>query len=146
MEFLEKTAMKVRGFTLSRIGTRLLALLSGGAKAAARNYGSSFGSSSNCTIKDVEAALYLHPAIRDCVAIPEPVHCKEVLAFVTLRAELAGYEQELRDWVRGKIDACRTLERIIILRDLPKTPTGRLDRSALKDLAVSLETGIEIVT
>jgi acyl-coenzyme A synthetase/AMP-(fatty) acid ligase len=78
--------------------------------------------------EDLEEALYLHPAIRDCVVIEMPhlAHGKEVLAFVSLRAELTGREQELRDWVRCKIDSCKPLERIVILQELPKNPLASL--------------------
>jgi len=103
---------------------------------------------SNFSIQDEEGALSPHPAARDCVVmeIPQLAHGKDVFAFVTLRADLTSREQELRDWVRRRIDACETLERIIILQELPKVPTGKVDGSALKDLAVSLETGIEVVS
>jgi acyl-coenzyme A synthetase/AMP-(fatty) acid ligase len=106
------------------------------------------GGGSNIWLHDMEEALSSHPAVRDCVVmeIRHLAHGKDVLAFVTLRAELTGYEQELRDWVRRRIDARRTLERIVILQELPKGVTGKVDRSALQDLAVSLETGIQIVS
>lgn len=98
-------------------------------------------------IRDVEEALSLHPAVRDCVVIEMPhlVRGKEPFAFVTLRAKLTGREQELRDWVRRRIAACKTLERIVVLQELPKGTTGQIDHSALKDLVRSLETGIDIV-
>jgi acyl-coenzyme A synthetase/AMP-(fatty) acid ligase len=107
-----------------------------------------FGGGSNLWIQDLEEVLSLHPAVRDCVVVemPHQDRCKDLFAFVTLRTELTGREQELRDWVRSRIDACRTLERIVILQELPKEPNGKVDRAALQDLAVSLETGIEVVS
>jgi acyl-coenzyme A synthetase/AMP-(fatty) acid ligase len=107
-----------------------------------------FRGAPNPWTQDVEEALHLHPAIRDCIVMEMPhlTYGKDVFAFVTLRAELTGREQELRDWVQGKIRSPKTLERIVILQQLPKGATGKVDRSALKDLVVSLETGIEVVT
>jgi long-chain acyl-CoA synthetase len=104
-------------------------------------------------IRSVEEALSLHPAVQECVVIEmtslemtDLARGKKLFAFVILRAELTGREQELRNWVRYRVDADRTVERIVILSELPKGPTGKLDRSALKELAVSLETGIEVVS
>jgi acyl-coenzyme A synthetase/AMP-(fatty) acid ligase len=108
---------------------------------------SALGGGFNLWIKDLEEVLSLHPAVRDCVVV-EILHQdrgKDLFAFVTLRAELTGREQELRDWLRRRIDACRTLARIVILQELPKGSNGKVVRTALRDLAVSLETGIEVV-
>jgi acyl-coenzyme A synthetase/AMP-(fatty) acid ligase len=104
-----------------------------------------FGHSSESWTQDVEEALCLHPVVRECVVIPDPVHRKEVIAIVALRFDLTGREQELRDWVRRRVDPCRTLERIVMLRELPRTRSGELDHSALRDLLLSLQTGIEVV-
>jgi acyl-coenzyme A synthetase/AMP-(fatty) acid ligase len=106
------------------------------------------GAGSDLWIRSVEEALSLHPAVRKCVVMEmaDLAHGKDVFAFITLRAELTGREQELRNWVRYKIHADKTMERIVILSELPKGPTGELDRSALKDLAMLLETGIEVVS
>jgi acyl-coenzyme A synthetase/AMP-(fatty) acid ligase len=97
-------------------------------------------------LDDVEDAFYLHPAVRECVVLRHPTQANEVLVFVSLRAELAGREQALRDWARWRIDACTTSQRIVVLCELPRGPDGRVDRSSLQDLAVSLETGIEVVS
>jgi acyl-coenzyme A synthetase/AMP-(fatty) acid ligase len=105
-------------------------------------------SRSDLWILGVEEALSLHPSVRECVVMEmtELAHGKDAFAFVTLRAELTGREQELRDWICYKIHDDKTVERIVILSELPKGPVGGLDRSALKDLAMSLETGIEVVS
>jgi oxalate---CoA ligase len=111
------------------------------------------GVGSDLSIGSVEEALSLHPAVRNCVVIEmtnmemtDLAHGKELFAFVTLQAELTGREEALRNWVRYKIGADKTVERIVILSELPKGPTGKFDRSALKDLARSLEAGIEVVS
>jgi acyl-coenzyme A synthetase/AMP-(fatty) acid ligase len=102
---------------------------------------------SHLSIQDTEEVLSLHPAVRDCVVLEMShlPHGKDLFAFISLRAELTGREQELREWVHCKIDACNALERIVILQDLPKEPSGKVDRAALQDLAVSLGNGIEFV-
>ena len=99
------------------------------------------------SIQEVEEALYLHPAVRECVVmeVPDQIHSEEIIAFVTLRAELTGREQELRDWLGYTVPDCKIAKRIVILSEIPKKPQGIVDRSALKDLVRSFETGLDIV-
>jgi acyl-coenzyme A synthetase/AMP-(fatty) acid ligase len=97
--------------------------------------------------REVEGALYRHPAIRECAAmvIPNRPQGEEVVAFVSLRGTLTGWEQELRDSVRHRIGDDKTPQRIIILPEIPKETSGRVDHSALEDLISSLETGLDFV-
>lgn len=101
---------------------------------------------SSLWIKNVEDALYLHPAVRECVVMDmfDQTRDDNTVVFVTLQAELNGWEQELRDWVRYTVDDCRIPERIVVLPDLPKLPSGKVDRSALQELISSFETGIQL--
>lgn len=64
---------------------------------------------------EVEEALYLHPAVGDCVvmAILDPPTGNDLFAFVTLQAALFGGEQELRDWVTHKIGDYKTPDRVV---------------------------------
>lgn len=96
--------------------------------------------------KSLEDALYAHPAVRECVVIDVPDRTRDdnIVVFVTLQAELNGGEQELRDW--GYTVGVREMpERIVVLRDFPKAPGGKVDRSALRELISSFETGLDIV-
>jgi long-chain acyl-CoA synthetase len=98
-------------------------------------------------IREVKQALHHHPAIGESVAlvVPHPAHGEEVVAFVTLRGKLAGWEQELRDWVRRLLGDYKTPQRIIIVPEIPKTPAGRVDGKALEDLISSLHKGLDFV-
>lgn len=96
--------------------------------------------------KSVEHALYAHPAVRECVVIDVPFRTRDdnIVAFVTLQAELNGREQELRDWVYT-VGVRGMPEQIVVLRDLPRMPGGKVDRSALRELISSFEIGLDIV-
>ena len=96
---------------------------------------------------EMEEALYLHPAVRECVVlvIPDPPADNDLFVFVTLQAALIGGEQELREWVRRKVGDYRAPERIVVLSQLPKEPTGKVDHPALRDLLLSLEVGLDVV-
>lgn len=93
---------------------------------------------SNISPQEVEEALYHHPAVLEAgvIGMPDPAHGEKVIAFVTLRDGFTAGEQELREVVRSRIADYKTPERIIFLSALPKGVTGKVQRRALKDLAV----------
>jgi long-chain acyl-CoA synthetase len=100
---------------------------------------------SNISPQEVEEALYHHPAVLEAgvIGMPDPAHGEKVIAFVALRDGLHAGEQELREFVRGRIADYKTPERIIFLPALPKGLTGKVQRRELKDVALaSLELGL----
>jgi long-chain acyl-CoA synthetase len=94
---------------------------------------------SNISPQEVEEALYHHPAVLEAgvIGMPDQVHGEKVIAFVALRAGLIAGEQELRDFVRSRVADYKTPERIAFLPDLPKGLTGKVQRSALKEMALA---------
>ena len=93
---------------------------------------------SNISPQEVEEALYHHPAVLEAgvIGMPDPVHGEKVIAYVALREGLTASEQELRDLVRSRIADYKTPERILFLPALPKGLTGKVQRRALKELAL----------
>jgi long-chain acyl-CoA synthetase len=93
---------------------------------------------SNISPQEVEEALYHHPAVLEAgvIGMPDPVLGEKVVAFVALREGHTAGEQELRDLVRSRIAHYKTPERILFLDVLPKGLTGKVQRRALKDLAM----------
>ncbi len=93
---------------------------------------------SNISPQEVEEALYHLPAVLEAgvIGMPDPVHGEKVIAFVALREGLTASEQELRHLVRSRIADYKTPERVLFLPTLPKGLTGKVQRRALKDLAV----------
>ena len=94
---------------------------------------------SNISPQEVEEDLYHHPAVLESgvIGMPDPVHGEKVIAFVALRDGLTAGEQELRDFVRSRVADYKTPERIVFLPVLPKGLTGKVQRRALKDLALA---------
>ena len=103
---------------------------------------------SNISPQEVEEVLYQHPVVLEAgvVGMPDPVYGEKVVAFVALRDGVAVDERELRDFVHSRIAEYKTPERIIFLTNLPKGLTGKVERRVLKDLAPSLQTGLDVVT
>jgi long-chain acyl-CoA synthetase len=102
---------------------------------------------SNISPQEVEEVLYQHPAVLEAgvVGMPDPVYGEKVIAFVALRDGVTAGERVLRDFVRSRIAEYKTPERIIFLTNLPKGLTGKVERRVLKELAASLQTGLDVV-
>jgi long-chain acyl-CoA synthetase len=86
--------------------------------------------------RDVEDALLEHPAIEAAgvVGRPDKAHGEEVVAFVALRPghELAG--PELVAYAKERLGGYKYPREVRIVRDVPLTPVGKVDRKALRAL------------
>jgi long-chain acyl-CoA synthetase len=71
------------------------------------------------------------------IGMPDPEVGEKVVAFVALREGRTANEQELRDLVRSRIADYKAPERVIFLEVLPKGLTGKVQRRALKELALA---------
>ncbi len=93
----------------------------------------------NISSIEIEGALYRHPAVLEAavVAKPDEKWGETPCAFVTLKAGEQPSEQAL-------IDHCRDLlahfkaPRTIVLTDLPKTSTGKVQKAILRERARDL--------
>jgi len=94
---------------------------------------------SNISPQEVEEALYQHPAVFEAGVIgkPHPVYGEQVVAFVSLREGHHATEQQLRDFARKRLADYKVPERVFFVPVLPKNATGKVQRRALKELAVS---------
>jgi long-chain acyl-CoA synthetase len=102
---------------------------------------------SNISPQEVEEALYRHPAVLEAgvIGLPDPLHGEKVIAFVALRDGFAAGEEELIELARKRIADYKTPERILFLPVLPKGLTGKVQRRALKNIALSyLETELAV--
>lgn len=93
----------------------------------------------NIAPREIEEALYLHPAIHECAVVGEPDEewGSAVVAYVALRDSVG--ESEIIDFVRTQLGFKRP-KRIYRVIELPKNPNGKIQKSALKpDLAMQWE-------
>ena len=84
--------------------------------------------------REVEDALHAHPAVREAAVVgaPDPYRGETVIAFVSLRTGVAADEQALVAHCRERLAAYKSPRRVHILPDLPKTPTGKIQRNILR--------------
>jgi len=86
---------------------------------------------------EVEAALLTHPAVKECACIgaPDPARGQIVKAFVVLNDGHSPGEplvKQLQDFVKQAIAPYKYPRAIEFLQGLPKTPTGKVQRNALR--------------
>lgn len=88
---------------------------------------------------DVESALLEHPAVVEVAVIgkPDPERTEIVKAFVVLRAQVlptAELSEELRIYVKTRLSAHAYPREIEFVKDLPKTPSGKIQRFLLRNM------------
>jgi acyl-CoA synthetase (AMP-forming)/AMP-acid ligase II len=82
---------------------------------------------------EIEQVLMSHPAVRDavCFGITDAKYGELVGAAVTLSAE--AEVRELADHCREKLAAFKVPARIDVLTEIPRTPTGKVQRRRVAD-------------
>jgi 2-aminobenzoate-CoA ligase len=90
---------------------------------------------------EVEAALLVHPAVAECgvVGAPDEARGMIVKAYVVLSSDVTGDAAlaiELQDHVKQAIAPYKYPRAIEFVAQLPKTGTGKLQRFALRQIAM----------
>jgi len=86
--------------------------------------------------QEVEDALLAHPGVTDAsvVGVPDETWGERVVAVVAV-SDPALTEAELRAAVRGGLAGYKVPRAIVLLPSLPRTPTGKLELTAIRRLA-----------
>ena len=85
--------------------------------------------------REVDEVLMEHPAVGQVVtfAMPHPKLGEEVAAAVVLRPGALAGEQELREFARERLAPFKVPRKIVILDEIPKGATGKLQRIGLAE-------------
>jgi acyl-CoA synthetase (AMP-forming)/AMP-acid ligase II len=85
--------------------------------------------------REVDEALLDHPAVAQAVtfAVPHPTLGEDVAAAVVLREGAAATEAELREVAFASLADFKVPSQVIIVDQVPKGPTGKLQRIGLYD-------------
>ncbi len=93
----------------------------------------------NIAPREIDEALLGHPAILEAAAvgIPDPHYGQEIMACVVLRPEARCSETELRDFCEQSLGRYKTPRIIRFVEDLPRGPSGKVQRLKLLELVKS---------
>ena len=84
---------------------------------------------------EVDAVLMDHPAVAQAVtfALPHPQLGEEVAAAVVLREGAAAGEPDIRGFAAARLAGFKVPRRVVILDEIPKGATGKLQRLGLAE-------------
>ncbi len=95
----------------------------------------------NIPVVEIEGLLYRHPAVREAavVAMPDPRLGERACAFLTLREGAGlGFTELTRFLEAQGLARSYWPERLEVLPELPKTPSGKIQKNELRSLARTL--------
>ena len=91
----------------------------------------------NIAPREIDEALLAHPAVLDAAAVgvPDRHYGQEIMACVVLRDGHACTEAELREFSLGCLGRYKTPKFFRFVTELPRGPSGKVQRLRLLDLA-----------
>ena len=94
----------------------------------------------NIAPAEIEQTLLSHPAADDAavVGVPDELLGERIVGFVKLAAHaLDATTQEIRAWLATRLADHKVPEAVLRVERIPRTPFGKADRRALRELARS---------
>jgi long-chain acyl-CoA synthetase len=84
--------------------------------------------------REVEDALYLHPAVAEAgvVGVPDSIKGELVCAMVVLRPGAQATAEELIAWCKQRLTPYKAPSRVVFLDALPKSASGKILRRELR--------------
>jgi acyl-CoA synthetase (AMP-forming)/AMP-acid ligase II len=88
--------------------------------------------------REIEEALYEHPKVRDAavVGLPDARLGERVCACIVMRDGQAISLEEVVEFLRRKVATYKLPEYLVLLDDLPRTPTGKVQKTPLRQIAL----------
>ncbi|SDP12590.1 acyl-CoA synthetase [Desulforhopalus singaporensis] len=89
----------------------------------------------NVSSREVEEALYLHPAVEEVavVGINHPRWVEAVTAVVKIKSGAELSDDELMNHCRKTLSSFKVPKKIVFVDALPKTPTGKILKRAMRE-------------
>ena len=105
-------------------------------------------SGENIAAVEVESVLMRHPAIKAAgvAAVPDAVRGDEVFACLKVETPSPELARSIAEWALTQMAYYKVPGYIAFIDDLPLTPTQKIQRKALKDMAVDLVDDPKTVT
>lgn len=85
---------------------------------------------------ELEASLEEHPSVREAavVAVADPVWQERPVAFLSLVDHWSGPQPDFSAYLDSRLPRWQIPERFIVLQDLPKGRTGKVDKARLREI------------
>jgi oxalate---CoA ligase len=82
---------------------------------------------------EVDEILLNHPAIEQAITfpVPHPTLGEDVAAAVVLRQGALVSQQEIRDYVAERASVFKVPQRVLVIAEIPKSPTGKIQRRSV---------------
>ncbi len=89
----------------------------------------------NIAPRQIDDALSAHPGVLEAAAlgVPDPVFGEDIVAFAVLRPGTQVAGQELLDCCQRQLGLFKTPSKIFLVNDLPKGPSGKVQRLRLAE-------------
>ena len=83
--------------------------------------------------REIEEVLFEHPSVADCaiVGVPHPRLGETAIACVVLRAGAKLEFDDMTAFLAPRVARYKLPERLVIVEELPRTPTGKVQKGAL---------------
>jgi cyclohexanecarboxylate-CoA ligase len=94
----------------------------------------------NISAKEVEDVLFQHPAVSEIAVVgyPDPVMGQRMCAFVVTADGLGPSPADLAAFLDGHgVARQKSPERVVMVASLPKTPSGKVQKHRLRELAAA---------
>ncbi|MDO3646183.1 class I adenylate-forming enzyme family protein [Nocardia mangyaensis] len=90
--------------------------------------------------KEIENALYRHPAVHEAavVGVPDPVWGEVPVAHVVAAPQPAVTVDELLSHCRAELAAFKVPAAIVLVPELPRNPVGKIDKKRLRAMAATV--------
>jgi acyl-CoA synthetase (AMP-forming)/AMP-acid ligase II len=90
----------------------------------------------NIAPREIDEALYKHPAIQDAAAvgIPDEEYGEEILCCCVLKKDCECTIEDLEEFCREALGDFKTPKVIKVVEELPKGPSGKIQRLKLPDM------------
>jgi len=89
----------------------------------------------NVASREVEEAIYLHPAVEEVavIGVDHPRWVEAVTAVIKLKVETQVSEEEILEHCKKNLSSFKVPKKVIFVKALPKTPTGKILKRTMRD-------------
>jgi fatty-acyl-CoA synthase/cyclohexanecarboxylate-CoA ligase/acyl-CoA synthetase len=89
--------------------------------------------------REIEEVLYQHPKVRDAavIGLPDPRLGERTCACIVTNSGEPVTLEEIVAFLRPKIATYKLPEFVVCFADLPRTPTGKIQKTSLRDLVAN---------